>query len=67
MRAVPTVTITGGSIYLFAAALVHTPASSSATGLTPQGGFQVSSGMAAATAGETCALDNFLIKASAEL
>ena len=67
MRAAPTVTITGGTVYLFAAAVVHTPASTGSSGITPQGGFQISSGMAAATAGATCALDNFLIKASAEL
>ena len=67
MRATPTVTITGGTVYIFSTGASHTPSSTTATGLTPQGGFQISSGMAAGTAGATCALDAFLIKASAEL
>jgi hypothetical protein len=67
MRVAPTVTITAGTVYLFLANATHTPASTGSAGVTPQGGFQISSGMPAATAGETCALDNFLIKASAEL
>jgi len=67
MRAAPTVTISDGLVYLFATGVAQYPTTTTAAGITTQGGFQISSGFSSATAGGTCAFDNFLIKASAEL
>ncbi len=67
MRSAPTVTVTGSSFYLFSTGVASTGGGSSTTGATVQGCFQVSTGHAAATAGDTCAVDSSLIQASAEL
>jgi hypothetical protein len=67
MRAAPTVTISGGIVYIFATGVAQSPTTTTVAGITTQGGFQISSGFSSATAGETCAFDNFLIRANAEL
>jgi hypothetical protein len=67
MRAAPTVTITGGVVYRFAGLVAETAASNGSSAVTAQGGFQVSAGFPAGSAGQTCAFNDHLIQASAEL
>ena len=67
MRAAPTVTVSGGSYYTFSTASQDAFTSTTAAGINKYGFYQISSGSVSRTAGDTLALDNWLIKADAEL
>jgi hypothetical protein len=67
MRAAPSVTLSGGGIFRFATATAEGGGTPTAIHITVQGCLQVSTGLSAGTSGQTCAFDNWLIQASAEL
>jgi len=68
MRAAPSVTISGGSVFRFASDTNEGGGTSTAAiQITVQGCYQQSVGFVSGTAGQTCAFDNWLIQASAEL
>ena len=67
MRANPSVTVSGGAYYHFSSTSNETPSSTVASGIHQRGFYQASSGLSSRTRGDTLALDNWLIKADAEL
>ncbi len=69
LRATPSVTISGGSIYRFSGAGIADGGGTSTTAaqITQFGCLQISSGFSAGTIGQMCAMDNWLIQADAEL
>jgi hypothetical protein len=67
MRSAPTVTLTNTSVFLFSTGVSSPGTGSTGSSATVQGCFQISQGHAAATVGNTCAFDNTLVQASAEL
>jgi len=69
LRATPSVTISGGSIYRFSGGGISDGGGTSTTvpNITQFGCLQISSGFSAGTIGEMCATDNWLIQADAEL
>lgn len=67
MRAAPTVTITGGTVFIFSTYVAQGASTTNALGVTTRGGYQQSTGFSSATTGATCAFDNFNIVASVEL
>lgn len=67
MRSSPTVTVTGGSVFIFSTYTLQSASTTLIFGTTTRACYQRSTGFPSATTGATCAFDAFLIEASAEL